>query len=108
MTYYYHDTDVIATTTYCGKPVRAVAKCNPEDEYDRQFGEDLALARLNLKVAKKRRARSYEKMYPLDELLQVFERFNDLTAVQSDIDWALSQLEQYVDGYQRGKEVKVN
>ena len=63
MTYYYHDTDVIATTTYCGKPVRAVAKCNPEDEYDRQFGEDLALARLNLKVAKKRRARSYEKMY---------------------------------------------
>lgn len=63
MTYYYHDTDVIATTTYCGKPVRAIAKCNPEDEYDRQFGEDLALARLNLKVAKKRRARSYEKMY---------------------------------------------
>ena len=63
MTYYYHDTDVIATTTYRGKPVRAVAKCNPEDEYDRQFGEALALARLNLKVAKKRRARSYEKMY---------------------------------------------
>nr|WP_171525661.1 nucleoside-diphosphate sugar epimerase/dehydratase [Acinetobacter indicus] len=52
--------------------------------------------------------RSYEKMYPLDELLQVFERFNELTAVQSDIDWALSQLEHYVDGYQRGKEVKVN
>lgn len=63
MNYYYHDTDVIATTTYCGKSVRAVAKCNPEDEYDRQFGEALALARLNLKVAKKRRARSYEKMY---------------------------------------------
>lgn len=52
--------------------------------------------------------RSYEKMYPLDELLQVFERFNELTAVRSDIDWALSQLEHYVDGYQRGKEVKVN
>lgn len=62
MTYYYHDTDVIATTTYCGKPIRAVAKCNPEDEYDRQFGEDLALARLNLKVAKKRRARAAAKM----------------------------------------------
>ena len=62
MTYYYHDTDVIATTNYCGKPVRAVAKCNPEDKYDKQFGEDLALARLNLKVAKKRRARSFAKM----------------------------------------------
>ena len=67
MTYYYHDTDVIATTTYCGKPVRAVAKCNPEDEYDRQFGEDPALARLNLKVAKKRRARALNKMYTAAE-----------------------------------------
>jgi len=52
--------------------------------------------------------RSYEKMYPLDELLMVFERMHDLTAIQSDIDWALAQLEHYVDGYQRGKEVKVN
>ena len=67
MTYYYHDTDVIATTNYCGKPVRAVAKCNPEDEYNRQFGEDLALARLNLKVAKKRRARSFAQMYAAAE-----------------------------------------
>ena len=38
----------------------------------------------------------------------VFERMHDLTAIQSDIDWALAQLEHYVDGYQRGKEVKVN
>ena len=52
--------------------------------------------------------RSYEKMYPLDELLMVFERMHDLTAIQSDIDWALAQLEHYVDGYVRGKEVKVN
>ncbi|MBP7218729.1 MAG: polysaccharide biosynthesis protein, partial [Acinetobacter sp.] len=52
--------------------------------------------------------RSYEKMYPLDELLLVFERMHDLTAIQSDIDWALAQLEHYVDGYVRGKEVKVN
>ena len=75
MTYYYHDTDVIATTTYCGKPVRAVAKCNPEDEYDRQFGEALALARLNLKVAKKRRARSYEKMYAASDVLRKAQDF---------------------------------
>lgn len=75
MTYYYHDTDVIATTTYCGKPVRAVAKCNPEDEYDRQFGEALALARLNLKVAKKRRARSFDKMYAAAEALRKAQDF---------------------------------
>lgn len=52
--------------------------------------------------------RSFEKHYPLDELLTVFERFDHLTAVESDIQWALSQLERYVDGYQRSKEVKVN
>lgn len=52
--------------------------------------------------------RSFEKHYPLDELVEIFERLNALTAIDSDVDWALAQLEHYVDGYQRGKEVKVN
>lgn len=52
--------------------------------------------------------RSIEKHYPLDELVEIFERLNALTAIDSDVDWALAQLEYYVDGYQRGKEVKVN
>lgn len=52
--------------------------------------------------------RSFEKQYPLDELLVVFERLNQLTAVHDDIQWALTQLEHYVDGYQRGKEIRVN
>ena len=52
--------------------------------------------------------RSFEKQYPLDELLVVFERLNQLTSVDDDIQWALTQLEHYVDGYQRGKEIRVN
>lgn len=52
--------------------------------------------------------RSIEKHYPLDELVEIFERLNALTAIDSDVDWALAQLEYYVDGYQRGKEIKVN
>ena len=52
--------------------------------------------------------RSIEKHYPLDELVEIFERLNALTAIDSDVDWALAQLEHYVDGYQRGKEIKVN
>ena len=52
--------------------------------------------------------RSFEKSYPLDELLVVFERLSALTAVDTDIQWALAQLEYYVDGYQRGKEIRVN
>lgn len=52
--------------------------------------------------------RSYEKQYPLDELLPIFERINQLNATNQDIDWALTQLEYFVDGYHRGKEVCVN
>ena len=52
--------------------------------------------------------RSFEKHFPLDELLPIFERIYGLTAIDQDIDWALSQLEHYVDGYQRSNEVKVN
>lgn len=59
-------------------------------------------------TAHSRILRSFEKMYPLDELIQVFDRMNQLTANEHDVDWALTQLEYYVDGYQRGKEIKVN
>ena len=71
--------------------------------------EELLIDADNTEVTQHSRIlRSYEKMYPLDELLLVFERMHNLTAIQSDIDWALAQLEHYVDGYVRGKEVKVN
>nr|WP_218947045.1 nucleoside-diphosphate sugar epimerase/dehydratase [Acinetobacter sp. YH12127] len=71
--------------------------------------EELLIDADNTEVTQHSRIlRSYEKMYPLDELLIVFERMHDLTAIQSDIDWALAQLEHYVDGYARGTEVKVN
>lgn len=52
--------------------------------------------------------RSFEKHVPLQEITQVFDKMQELSAMQADIDWALSQLEYYVDGYQRGKEIKVN
>ena len=71
--------------------------------------EELLIDADNTEVTQHSRIlRSYEKMYPLDELLLVFERMHDLTAIQSDIDWALAQLEHYVDGYARGTEIKVN
>jgi hypothetical protein len=31
-----------------------------------------------------------------------------MTAVDHDVDWALTQLEHYVDGYKRSGEVRVN
>ena len=52
--------------------------------------------------------RSFEKHYPLQEIQSVFSRINQMTAADHDVDWALSQLEYYVDGYKRSGEVRVN
>lgn len=52
--------------------------------------------------------RSFEKHYPLQEIQSVFSRINQMTAVEHDVDWVLSQLEYYVDGYKRSGEVRVN
>lgn len=52
--------------------------------------------------------RSFEKHYPLQEIQSVLSRINQMTAVDHDVDWALSQLEYYVDGYKRSGEVRVN
>ena len=52
--------------------------------------------------------RSVEKHYPLAEILEVFNQIHELSATQPDIEWALTQLEYYVDGYVRGNEIQVN
>ena len=71
--------------------------------------EELLIDQENTEItAHSRILRSFEKHVPLSELRPIFDHLNGLTAVQEDIDWALQQLEHYVDGYQRGKEIKVN
>ena len=45
MKYYKHNNEIVAVTSYQGKTIRAVAKCDPDDEYSYDFGKDLATAR---------------------------------------------------------------
>jgi hypothetical protein len=52
--------------------------------------------------------RSFEKDYPLQEIQIVFDRINQMDAAKPDIDWLLTQLEHYVDGYKRGNQVIIN
>lgn len=52
--------------------------------------------------------RSFEKHYPLQEVQAIFAKINQMTAVDHDVDWALTQLEHYVDGYKRSGDVRVN
>lgn len=47
---------VKAMTLYAGKPVSAYAKCDPTDNFDLEFGTQIALKRLDLKIAYKRAA----------------------------------------------------
>jgi hypothetical protein len=47
---------VKATTTYNGKTVSTIAKCDPEDTFDFELGMKIALMRLDRKIARKRAA----------------------------------------------------
>ena len=51
---YKSDNKTVALSTFAGKTVRGVAKCSPEDNFSPDFGEKLAAARCNKKIALKR------------------------------------------------------
>ena len=58
----YYKNVVSAISSFAGKIVKGSAKCDPQDEFDRNYGERLAMARCNTKVAKKRVARAKIKL----------------------------------------------
>ncbi len=45
---------VIAVSSYAGRPVRGVAKCASDDEFNLEIGKKLAAARCNQKITLKR------------------------------------------------------
>lgn len=47
---------VKVTTMYAGKTVSAFSKCDPRDTFDLELGKAVALKRLDIKIAQKRRA----------------------------------------------------
>lgn len=49
---------IVAVSTYEGRTVRGVAKCDPRDAFDLEKGKELAAARCNQKVAIKRKRRA--------------------------------------------------
>lgn len=68
---------IIVATTYCGKIVRGVAKCNPLDNYDYDFGVRLATARCDAKIALKREAKARERLALAQEAcMKVLEEYH--------------------------------
>ena len=55
-------TQVIAVSSFAGKTVRGVAKCNPADQFNYEKGSALASARCGVKIAEKRVKRAYNKV----------------------------------------------
>ena len=52
---------VSAVSSFAGRPVKGLAKCDPRDDFNIEKGKELAAARCNKKVAEKRLARASEK-----------------------------------------------
>ena len=52
----------VAISTYEGKTVKGYAKCHVNDTYDENIGRELAAARCNEKIAKKRAKRAEKKL----------------------------------------------
>lgn len=53
---------ISARATYAGKTVKGYAKCDPRDEYDEEKGKELAAARCEARIAKKRMNYSIHKV----------------------------------------------
>ena len=59
--YYQANNKIICVSTFAGKPVRGVAICSPNDEFDYDKGAELARLRCDAKIAEKRCARANNK-----------------------------------------------
>lgn len=65
---------VIAVSTYAGKNVKGIAKCDPRDTFDLEKGKKLAISRCNAKIAEKRRKRAYNKKLEAEKILAAAEK----------------------------------
>lgn len=54
--------DIYAVSSFAKHPVKGKATCHNDDIFSEEKGKELAALRCNLKVAKKRSARAFEKM----------------------------------------------
>ena len=82
---------VVAVSTYAGKIVRGVAKCDPRDEFSVEDGKKLAAARCAVKIAKKRNANANaQKKRAYNELVEKQHRLQKMNDYVDDSRRALN------------------
>ena len=90
-------TKVVAVSTYAGKVVRGVAKCDVNDTFSLEKGKELAAARCNEKVAKKRFARAQKvNVDVVLEYVRLMEKFTKAVNYKDDSQVALTEAQNHV------------
>lgn len=69
--------EVIAISTFAGKPVRGKAICAESDAFDEEKGKLLAAARCNAKIAVKRYTRARRKIVEAEKAVADATKFYD-------------------------------
>lgn len=79
--YYRANNKIICVSTFAGKPVRGVAVCSPNDNFDYDKGAELARLRCDVKIANKRCMRAAKKLTEANnrftEAQQYWDRMKD-------------------------------
>lgn len=88
---------VTCLSSFAGVPVRGIAKCDPEDEFDETYGAEIAKARCDLKIAQKRQKRSAKKYYEALVAAQAAnERLRRMKAYMKDAEEEYSSMLRFV------------
>lgn len=97
--YYYDDKNgVVCVSSYAGKKVRAVAKCDPADTFEYERGAALAKARVDVKIGKKRVKRARERFDEATEMMHfVSQYFNDMARYLDDATKELAEYNEALD-----------
>lgn len=97
-----HKTYVICVSSYAGKTVRGVAKCSPEDEFNMSYGMELARARCDVKVAKKRLHRAAaQRKEAMNNLFNAKDRYAKMEDyfydAEYEVDYSEEQLREILE-----------
>ena len=99
--FYDNGSKVVAVSSYAGRPVRGVAKCDPRDHFSLEKGRELAKARCDVKIAQKRAERSercynkalHELELAKNRVAQMQDYFDDSHEALLDAELSLEKIE---------------
>lgn len=93
---------VYAVSSYCGKTVKGVAKCDPKDTFDLEKGKKIAAMRCNVKIcalrAKRMRKKVEEARKALIDATNFLEKMEDFQFnADADYHFAIEDLINFMD-----------